>query len=703
MVTSFRTRNPLDDFQSYSVHHIMLACRTTENARDFASPDPEKAAETLQAIGKAKSLGEEIKYGSGGVAFLVMDTRRFSQFTVENLKYEVLINGLSKGQSQANLATSIEMTILDSVGISFINFLQWLMDTKMRTNFDGMIFMLRTIFVGHTSDGKTETVQTVTIPMHLYKMEVDLNYARGIYACEFMPNFNFDVDHHARWLNINAVTSYFTGKENTLGALVQNFQNRLNAKSLEVYNKTSKALLRAGKLPKDSGTDFGRSVQYMITLPKGWAEMEFQGSAVSIMKEEVDFRAKAAAEASAEAAKKAKEAAPDQKSPAAQSTFTADPDMTITAVLDKIFSQVPQIKALAGEKVVEGNDRVIQFYKHFVSITSNESSFTVHVDVVVFRVPDVTTNSSKDVSANESQFYETDAVGVRRPKMSIEYDYIFSGKNLDVLNFDMKIQDLQMMLASNVAVSEGQMFGVSDSGQGDEKGGDAAAAARKKALLSSRPYDPILMPMVTDSELQNFSQYGNTSDTKIKQIIADTQTYTRNLSAFYAASPIMVNMTIKGNPAIMMMFNVNDMLPHTSAVTSLAGTGPTSGDQGESEKHRRALEQKILKDNKDEISKSDSGVFTVNKPLPDKSYATQPVFVKINIYGPNVDAGTNELVSGQDFATKVLYDNYYVIFKIVNTIERGVFTQQLEMWSHNVYGAGKIDPSSKNGKTPEKK
>lgn len=67
-----------------------------------------------------------------------------------------------------------------------------------------------------------------------------------------------------------------------------------------------------------------------------------------------------------------------------------------------------------------------------------------------------------------------------------------------------------------------------------------------------------------------------------------------------------------------------------------------------------------------------------------------PCFVNVVVKGPNVDFRTNELVEGQDFATRVLFDNYYVVFKVVNIIENGVFTQQMELWSHNVFGLNKL-------------
>uniref|UniRef100_UPI00260FA3F5 hypothetical protein n=1 Tax=Janthinobacterium sp. TaxID=1871054 RepID=UPI00260FA3F5 len=262
--------NPLDKFQSYSIHHILLATRTTQAAKDFT--DEGKNGPTLAAINNTMNLGDAVPYGDANTAFLVIDTRRFAQFSIESMKYDVLINGLDRGAGVANLATSMEMTIQDSIGISFINFLQWLMNDQMQTNFDGMIFMHRVLFVGHTSEGKTETVQSVTIPLYLFNLELNLDSSKGTYTVEFMPNMNFDVVKHDRWLNIYTASRFFTGPgQNTLGAMVDNFELQLNTASQDYYNKAQVVATGAAAVSPSGSSNrekFGRVVKYQITIPK---------------------------------------------------------------------------------------------------------------------------------------------------------------------------------------------------------------------------------------------------------------------------------------------------------------------------------------------------------------------------------------------------------------------------------------------------
>lgn len=693
---SNRLPNPLDNFQSYSTHFIMLACRTTELARNFAD-DADKSV--LDAINATPQLGAGVSYkGSESDVFLVLDTRRFSQFTVQKMKYEVLINGLQSGTAPANMATMIEMTILDSVGISFINYLQWLMDSKMQCGFDGMIFMLRVLFVGHNVDGSSETVQTTSIPMHLNKMDVNLDYAKGIYECLFMPNFNFAVNQNQRWLNIGQSTSYHTTNENTLGAMIDSFEKRLNEDSKRFYDSISAKFIEAGRQPAATRPgQYGRLVKYMITIPDEWLKYEFTGASVNAAIEKVFEKKEKDKQTSQQ---QAASQADKSITPAKSTSVSVDPGKTITEVLEAMLGQVVKVKEWANADKLTEQDQYIRFYKYLVTISSDQESFTVHVDVIPFSVPNVVPPKSQDqkaksalVSQNDSRFYtinETDGTAI--PKNSFELDYIFSGKNLDIINFDLKLQDLQFLLASNVRVSEGDIFNASEIGQGVPADKGSKLPAIKSEIFSARQYDPILMPLLSPEQVAAFSQYVTPrKDADQKQIITNSQSYTKNLSAFYAQSPIMINMTIKGNPDIMMKFNFNSPVPTPSSLPF-----PKNGPQTSKAAHRKNLIENILKipteqPDKGAITNSTTkGAFSVVAPLGSESYASTPVFAKINIFGPNVDPASNQLIDGENFAKEVLYNNYYVVFKVVNIIESGVFTQELEMWSHNVYGQGKL-------------
>lgn len=714
-------RNPLDAFATYSTHFVVLASRTTETARAFLGSANNKA--TLDAIEKVDRLGEPVPMGSapgGGDAYLVMDTRRFSQFTVESMKYDVLVNGLANGEAHSNLATTIEMTILDSVGISFINFLQWLMDEKLKTNFDGMIFLIRVIFVGHNQDGSTETVQSLTIPATLFNLEVNLDHLKGIYNAVFMPNMNFSVFQHKRWLQIGQATSFYSNGSKTLGGVVRSFEERLNGHSAKMY-KSSLEILRSTGASVPAEGRYGRLVRYQITLPEGnssdtnWYNFEFLGSwkhnvNSSVERNFVDELKKLEA---ARTPQQQRESKPTDgtTSPGKDVHMSTDVGVTVTEVLDLMFKQVPRIAEFANADTVKKQDGVAKFYKHVVSLTSSEDVVIVHIDVVPFVVPKARPDEKKTTSdaqdhrvarwaaaakeKNSPYTNVTDAQGItkRVPKNYFELDYTFTGKNTQVLNFDMKIQHLQFLLAANVRVSEGEMVFEKIAGGTDGKTNRQRTGPE---LLSMRPYDPILIPMATELQKSNFTAVAAAQRDveKTRQLTSNLQEYARNLSAFYAISPIQTAITIKGNPDIMLKFSTPELPPHVSFATNTSATQTSASSDTARGQYRQEFEQRVLTLNRGGVTRASDGTFGLNNQLGPDAYVTSPVFAKINIKGPNVDFRTNQMIEGQDFASEILLDNYYVVFRVTNIIERGVFSQQLELWSHNVFGTGKISPET---------
>ncbi len=741
----FTLYNPLDQFTSYSVQYIMLAARTTEHARAFV--EEATATETLAAIDQVQQLGDAVPYGSKpNTAFLVIDTRRFSQFGIDNLKYDVLINGLAGAGSHANMSTNVSLTVLDATGFGFVNFIQWLMDERMQTNFDGMVYMLRVIFVGHHPDGSTETVQTTTIPMNLVKFEMNLDYAKGVYEMEFMPNVNFDAFRHERWLQISHASSYFTGTgTNRLGDIIASFQQNLNDASREYYQKAADLLqkLHPAHVTAEH-PHFGRRVEYLITLPtagpkggRSWADMTFGGRATGNATEKV--RAKAVVQAREAEVQRAEEAAAAKrrvdvakaqadatqaltaaraagasqetiatleqqaktKQQAAEaekaavpvdSNFATRTGMQITAVLDLIFKQVPEIAALGGGRV--GADGSLTFYKHFVGLTSDDDVVQVHVDVVEFVVPDVVIDRAGDRRAvGQGDFYQM--VGDRRvPKNYAEFDYIFSGNNKDVMSFDMKMQNLTFLLSSRLNMGTAAL-------QDIETHADTPDSKKRLAdiqeLLLARPYDALLMPKDTAAQLNNFSAFTSLGTTEqSRDRIRTTQDYTRNLSLFYAISPIVATITIRGNPLIMAKVSQDGFLPHAPATTASASTSA-----GIAKTYRQKFEETILRKNVHtdaagntvaELT-NDTGAFVDMNTLGHDSYASSPIFVTVNVFGPNVEPVTGTQ-STERFAERLLMENYYVLFKVTNKIENSVFTQELELYSHNIFGRGKLSQST---------
>lgn len=687
--------NKLDKFLSHNVHFVVLAARTTEDVRRFTESSDNAEGESLQAIDACSFLGDEVKLSNSSGVFLMLDTRRFSQFTLDNFTLESTMAGFAVPGSNSPNATSQNMsfTVLDNIGISFANFLQYLMDQKLGVSFDGMVLLVKIIFVGHDSEGNTSSVTSMAIPAIFNTITMDLNSTRGEYNCTLIPltNMASNAGYNSKWTSIGTASSFFSGNaDNTLGGLLNSFERNLNELAVAEYTRQNKA---AGT--KDA--KFGRPVQYMITIPKDWEKFPFSGPSNGSSKdinfkqllEEEETRRKKDAEKTAKTSTAPQNAA----APAKDSYIAVDPSLTITEVLDVLFGQCVEIAKLGNfTRKVDTESGNIKFYKHLISVTSDENSFTVHVDVVEYVVPNIDAATARSASGN-SQVSEIDAqlyVDVpgnadhgpqKVPRNFIEFDYIFSGKNTDMLNLDIKIENLNFMLMSGVKLGQSELTSVSDA-PGPALDGENKAPNTYLGAIRSK--DPIMLPQRTYLEQTNFSNLsGNISQkTGEETPQAVNQQYIRNLSSYYNGGTLNAKATIRGNPAVFERITLQHIPAHISAVTITNDSGASSApNPAIKATYRDDFERNVLKISPDKVGKPVS----LDSILTGPAYVASPVFVKINIFGPNVDFSTNKQIEG-DYTQKLFYDNYYFLDKIVSKIEGAKFTQELELRSFSVYG-----------------
>ena len=644
--------------------------------------------------------------GGTGNAYLVLDTRRFSQFTVDSFSIETLISGLTIPGSESPHSTAIDMsfTVVDNVGISFANFLQYIMDQKLQVSYDGMTLLLRVLFIGHepvvggnsyTSRG--DVVQSITIPCFFSSIEVQLTETRGVYTCKLFPMLGMpsNAAYNSRWTNIGQAVTYFSGPAaNTLGAVVQSFENELNRQSLDRYKQLNAVTQSPGQ-PNKTTRQFGRPVQYMITIPSKWEAYTFSGPSVGAASE-INFAELLKTEAATESRsteQQQRRAQQNAAAPAQDAYVSVLPEWTITEVLDKIFSQTTEIAKLANFVQSQANQQTIRFYKQLVSVTSDDSTFTVHVDVVEYEVPNVQAPAGAGTAqgASDSLFMIDPSTGNRVPKNFIEYEYIFSGKNLDVLSFDLKIENLNFLLMQGSKLGEGEIFRAAISG--DEQKDGEGAASETKTVGAMRAKDPLLMPVMTPQQQTNFSNYSATSRPAGELTPQEiNQQYMKNLSAFYNAAPYTAKLELRGNPDLLAGVVLQRLPRHIRTVTVNADGTVSNTNLDNKRAYRRELEQSL--------GISTTGVYRGTGPLSGPSFVSTPLFVKVNVFGPNVDFVTNELVQGEAFTQRLFIDNYYFLSKIVSKIEGAKFTHEADLMTYSVYGAGSIVTNTQGGARP---
>ena len=679
--------NKLDDFSSHSVHYVVLAARSTEDLRQFTDDSTTPSANALQAIDACTSLGSAIKTTTGN-AYLVLDTRRFSQFTIDNFEIDTKIAGFAVSGSNSPNAVGLEMnfTVLDSTGISFMNFLQYLMEQKLQVSYDGMMLLVKVLFIGHMPNGTTKVIQSVGIPAIFKNIELDLNEVKGVYTCQCVPllGMQSNSNYNTKWTSVGTASSYFTGKgANTLGAVVQSFEDRLNTLSLELYSKSNGVINTPGQNQKTI-PKFGRPVQYMITIPDSWKSFTFSGPTQGGATE-IDFQKLLKQEEELRQSKNAEAKAASEKSTAeAKESFVAvDPNLTITEILDTIFSQVVEVQQLANFTGSKNKTDTIKFFKHLITVTSSDENFTVHVDVVEFVVPNVLlAEQKKHAVVAEDDYYTTipatpTSAEKKVPKNYLEFDYIFSGKNVDVLSLNLKVENLNLLLMQGTKIGQNSLQDKAADGQ---KQDDGQVADDFSTMPGRGAKDPLTLRMLTAEQRTNFSNIAANAKLEGNQTPqAVAQQYTKNLSDFYNTGT-QAKMVIRGNPEFLGGIILHGIPSHKNAVSSTASGGVTKANDDVKKQWRDELEQKLSRKG---LAKTGDAFKVMTGP----SFVTTPVFVKVNVFTQDVDFLSLDPSQGQkNFAKQLFSDNYYFLAGVKSKIENSKFTQECDMFHFSIYG-----------------
>lgn len=670
--------NPLDKFTSHSIHYIMLAAKSTESLNAFNENVTSNGSPGLDAIDKATFLGDEVSYG-GAKAFLVLDTRRFSQFTISSLKTKIKPTGITENfeLSPNSITSEFSFTVTDPMGILFSNFLQYIMEQKLGVSFEGMACLFRILFVGHLPDGSTETVTSVAVPCLFSKIKLEMTELRGLYECTMVPLIGANGSTSIqKWTNIGVASKFFTGKnKNTLVSVIESFEKGLNDQSKKMYDNVNKNA--------DAGGKIGRRVEYMITIPEKWEQYQMTGPNQGRI-EETSF-----VELLKKQEQKKPEASEAKPEPAAkESNIAVEAGMSIMQTLDVIFSQCVELAQLANFKKPKNEEEKITFYKHIVNITSDDETYMVHVDVIEFIVPNV--KKAESSGGDPEFFYASTKDGVQRhvPKNAVEYDYAYSGTNVDVLELVLQFENLNFMLLSPTKIGSAQVNKKSSTQGQKQESEKGTEDTSHKLANGTKKHDPVLLSDRTWADDRNFSNVANNVKVGKDDPREIHQQYIRNLAAMYTTgqSP-EASTVIRGNPYLMLSTSITQLPKHVKF------------SPGAKKSYRQDFEQKITKVNG--LTGMDRGSINSGQ-FTGTNLTKSPMFVKINIYGPNFDVAnkgllTHEVDPAVDFSQLYFDENYYFCDTIESEISDGaIFKHTLLLRPYSIF-------SSNLGVTSEKK
>jgi hypothetical protein len=701
--------NPLDEFVTYSYHFVMsLANTTTAFNKMLGAAD---AGPYMAQVLEAGSPGAEFSVADGEKAYLVLDTRRFSAYSVSELTLEHIVTGADI--TNPNIpATAHTMRIIDTTGLSFFNMLMDLFHNKVKSTRASAFFLLSIVFVGHRPDGTTGVVDTCHIPLMLLTLEFTVDSRGSIFDITFMeqlvsPERGSPMDVTCSMGSVQSITTNSAGDTSTIQDMVQALEDQLNVQSLDWYRK-----YRNDANVGDA--QVGKLVQYMITVPKDWRSFKCDTANRSRNVEQHFLTKKAASTAGSSSASATK--ASDNKAES-YSQFSFSGTTNIQDAVKQILESSTELLALASEE--KRKQGTAQSYKIMVNTTTDATTYVVHVDIIPFMFPKIEFQPTTQ-SANSTELAPGANNTVGGLAMSshnlVTYDYMFTGANKDIL--DMKISynpASATALDMNVDIGKSRFASNAAKGQTKQAAQEASTDGRVTKSSSFDPEikagDPIFYAPKSKDQQQNVSTQRTEQLSKDDSINAfkAKQEYTSTLAYFSFVSNTNLNITIRGNPNIIRKYadviQKGGVPPHPSLMGAPELKSLNSADSSQTSK---AVFEKSLKSGV--ASAKDSYYSTYIEPrlkgnqdtsdplLSGPDVTVEPVFCKINVKAPNIDYTTSDFKDGESqYTDGWFYGGAYQILFITTTFSGGEFTHQLSMIPYDVSGVGSA--FSANGTT----
>ncbi len=382
--------NPLDKFKTYSYHHIWVVGNTTDTVTQ-ALNDNASLLSLIQGSGK-EAGGYRII--NNGLCVLVNGTKD-SDFSIERLVFEAVAVG-QKVSAGANTLPSLTGTIelLEPQGVRLLNVLREVYNSLGVLNVNA-IHALKTIFVGAVDGGVTHTIEYVTtIPPILFVMsdlKMSVTNQGSVYVFEFT--------------HISSVASTPAVSQSGKGVLLR-MGGTINAELQSIADQYTNHSLDNAESISDPKIQ-KKPIKYKIKLDDTIAEIGDW-----VVTEEKAIR-------------------------------TEGNGKTNSLSLN---GNVPIERAI--ELVITGSKQYLDQF-----LAKNESSFTFMVVPIYYinsaHEPEVLYRITKNpigkvVRLNETSVKNPDADPTTRfgsDARVLVYDYIFTGKNTDIEQLDMRIDE----------------------------------------------------------------------------------------------------------------------------------------------------------------------------------------------------------------------------------------------------------------------
>lgn len=584
--------NPLDKYSQYSYHHYLFAASSTEAVKHFDNQGYDYTE--LATIDKGELINiKNTSTGKSEKIILLVNPLTDSEFNIDTISYNVLVGDAS---GNMNIVNDLNMVIREPGGIRFPNFLEQIFNDILETSFLGSVFFVKTVFIGITPDGSPEVIHSIpSIPLLLLDMTMDISTLGSKYEVKFAGLNGGITRKHPYIGRITKSRNYTCNGQ--LRELVQDLERKLNEQSELEFNKKSN----------------GRKVVYRIRLPESWKNFTIQKPGSIDNYEEGNTA-----------------------TGIGKMQFNAPPDTTVENVMEMFFSYCDEIKEKAAIRKKKERKN-LSVWKITSSITSDET--TMYVNYIV----------------SEYEHLDPPEESDEPEKYGMVFDYIFSGKNTDIISFDLKLKNMVYFFNRNESTTaeKTNIDGSADQLTASEnvKRQEMSLNKKQNSNMSTNPgkNDPVFPSQVPTKLLGSLSTN--------KERISRDQDYLEALARHSSMTAIDVSMEIRGNPYLLGQI----ITPTYSNDTNKFDSELANRSQGASS-----------------IGTAGNDITATNDRIPNANFIEYvPIFFKVNVYTQSVD--------NTSYDQKFWYNGWYRIMQIENVFNEGEFKQNIRGLANDIY------------------
>jgi hypothetical protein len=592
-----RPLNILSTYRSYAYHHILVVCESSDVAASLAETDniDPYMIETGPSGLREGTIG-------GGRYVVLINGMTDAQTYIVSAKWSIMTN-LGTDHKAMSMMTSGEIDIHETGAVMFLTKILSAC-TYLGAEPQSLSYLIKTIFVGHKdqvdSDNST-TFITAIKPFLFYLTNITASVTQtGTDFVLTMQGINDGAAHiPANGAVAKGLTVTFT-KGMSLEDALKHLEGVIKQQYTRSKEQVKCSLERNGvKIGFDEAF---KDLEYVFTLSEHYKSGNYKVGTATVPE--------------------------DGKG---NFTITNDTKGDIYTLLQQL---IMSSKEILDERKPVGPDNRKEVRTAVIGTTYKHG---IDKDQIIYKIIDMTQvvvpsdNPSKGFAPAEDD-------------PTLEFDYIYTGHNIDIIDFDMKLQFANSFLYSattslNAPVANHVVQGYIPQNVG-AIGGTASVANEGNTFRGKRTFVPS-MP------IESANLRGNAFP-------MSAASYWNLLSRYAAMENMATRIVIHGNPVLLNDFC---LLPKEAEA---------SGDV----RRGQSFTSGILSDSDGQQAAS------ILQQRAGATYRDKPVFIKINVKFPAAGAG-EENTTYENF----WYQGYYYISTINNIFDNGLFKQELELFT----------------------